>query len=416
MTGTNWDNIQGTQFEELATTYDTPYYLFDADQVIERIESVRKALGGLAAVYYAVKANPNLELLRSVREAVDGLDISSGGELGQALLAGYRPTQLSFAGPGKTSAELSEAVAAGIGCISVESTREIDELGEISRKSNAPVHIVFRVNPEKLVRAFGLKMGGRSTQFGIEESNLLDAAASLSQYPRIVVRGIHVYAGSQCFDAEAVAEGVSNTLRIVDDLECRTGLHCELVNFGGGFGVDHGISAAELNLDELGALVRPILSDFQGGSSGNRRFVFELGRYLTATAGIYVTRVVSEKQSRGKDYFVCDGGLNHHLAAAGTFGTALRANYPILNLSNPGAVPAAVNVAGPSCNPTDLLGVNVEIPRPAIGNLLGVAKSGSYGLTASPVWFLGRRTPAELVHRDGQFVLGRRSMDITEFN
>ena len=74
------------------------------------------------------------------------------------------------------------------------------------------------------------------------------------------------------------------------------------------------------------------------------------------------------------------------------------------------------SIAGPSCNPTDLLGVDAEIPEPAIGDLIAVLKSGSYGLTASPLLFLGRATPAEIVRQNGEIKLGRPARTIVDFN
>ena len=99
-----------------------------------------------------------------------------------------------------------------------------------------------------------------------------------------------------------------------------------------------------------------------------------------------------------------------------TFGAALRGNFPLLNLSQPLASPTAYNVAGPSCNPTDLLGVQVLLPEAQPGDLIGVAMSGSYGLTASPMLFLGRDTPAELVVDRGLVRVGRRRHTLAAFN
>jgi diaminopimelate decarboxylase len=147
-----------------------------------------------------------------------------------------------------------------------------------------------------------------------------------------------------------------------------------------------------------------------------RELILELGRFLAANAGIYVTRVISSKESRGKSFFIVDGGLHHHLAAAGTFGAALRSNYPLQNISRPAAAKVVCTIAGPSCNPTDMLGIDVELPRPEQGDLIAVLKSGSYSFTASPLLFLGRRTPAELVRDRGKVLLGRRPRSMVEFN
>lgn len=160
----------------------------------------------------------------------------------------------------------------------------------------------------------------------------------------------------------------------------------------------------------------PFLRAYRETADTECEFIFELGRYLTAEAGIYVTRVISSKMSRGKAFFACDGGLHHHLAAAVTFGAALRTNFELCNLTRPGETAAVCNIAGPSCNPTDLLGVEITLPRLSEGDLIGVLRSGSYGFTASPLLFLGRPTPAELVRRRGEIVLGRRSRVMSEFN
>ena len=84
-----WIDLAPSDWQALAQAHGTPFYLFDADTVARRVLAVRQAFRGRVQVYYAVKANPNLGLLRAVLPAVDGVDISSGGELTQARLAGY---------------------------------------------------------------------------------------------------------------------------------------------------------------------------------------------------------------------------------------------------------------------------------------------------------------------------------------
>jgi diaminopimelate decarboxylase len=347
----------------------------------------------------------------------DGLDISSAGELEQALLAGFSPSEMSFAGPGKTDAELDVAIEKGVGCISAESLRELYSCVEIAKRKHMRANVGLRINPTFLNRSFGQKMGGKSIQFGIDEEHI-DSAMEvvLANADQLAFRGIHVYAGSQCFEAEAVVDGVKNTFRIVRELEQRTGAFCASVNLGGGFGVSHSEQDRELDLGSLSRALLPILHEFQNAGAREREIIFELGRYLTAVAGTYITRVVSSKESRGTSFFVVDGGLNHQLAAAGTFGAAFRANFPLRNLSRPDAPTTQCSVAGPSCNPTDLLGINVDVPRPEYGDLIAVLKAGSYGYTASPLLFLGRSSPAELVCHGGNIVLGRSVHSMTDFN
>lgn len=417
ITADPWHGIDGAAFEALAGAHGTPFFLYDADAVNARIHAVREALADAVEIYYAVKSNPNLALLRAVGEAADGLDISSGGELQQALLAGFDAARLSFAGPAKTDAELTDAITAAIGAISVESLRELHACVRIAGRLGVRANVVVRVNPLLLNRSFGIKMGGRPVQFGIDEEDLAEALAIVAAHPNeLAFQGVHIYAGSQCFDPAGIVDGVANTFRIVAEIEASTPLVCRSVNLGGGFGVSHVERDRELELAVLGQALGPVIAAFVAAAPVERRIVFELGRYLTAEAGIYVARVVSSKSSRGKRYFMVDGGLHHHLAAAGTFGAALRGNFVLQNLTRPGAAPLRCQVAGPSCNPTDLLGVDIELAEPQEGDLIAVLTSGSYGLTASPMLFLGRPTPAELVRTGGVVTLGRRPRTVLEFN
>ncbi|HKQ25263.1 MAG TPA: pyridoxal-dependent decarboxylase, exosortase A system-associated [Burkholderiales bacterium] len=412
-----WDGMDAAVFEELARAHGTPFFLYDADEINARIRAVQQAFPGMVKVFYAVKANPNLALLRAVSDVADGLDISSGGELEQACLAGFDTARLSFAGPAKTTAELTESIRRSIGYISIESLRELLECIRIARQVGTRANVAIRVNPVLLNRAFGLKMGGKAVQFGIDEEDLSEIVQTIVSHPaELAFQGIHIYAGSQCFDAAGVVEGVADTLRIVREIESNTPLTCRAINLGGGFGVSHVDRNRELDLVALASELRPVLHAFIESSPVQRKIVFELGRYLTANAGIYVSRVISSKSSRGKEFFVVDGGLHHHLAAAGTFGTALRSNFILRNLTRPGAETVRCQVAGPSCNPTDLLGIDVELPRPEHGDLIGVLKSGSYGMSASPLLFLGRQTPAELVRHNNSVILGRRPHLMTDFN
>ena len=210
--------------------------------------------------------------------------------------------------------------------------------------------------------------------------------------------------------------GVQNCLQIASQIESSTGLACRTINLGGGFGASHSEDGRELDVVALAKNLVPILREFYDLLKVERRIIFELGRYLTADAGIYVARVIGSKESRGKTFFMVDGGLHHHLAAAGSFGTAFRTNYLLRNLSRPTVQKIRCTITGPSCNPTDLLGVDVDLPRPEIGDLIAVLKSGSYGFTASPLLFLGRPTPAELLCHNGEVILGRRSRTVVDFN
>ena len=128
------------------------------------------------------------------------------------------------------------------------------------------------------------------------------------------------------------------------------------------------------------------------------RLVIELGRYLVGEAGVYVTRVIDRKLSRGQVFLVCDGGLHHHLAASGNFGQVLRKNYPVTIGNKADALlRETVSVVGPLCTPLDLLADRMSLPVADVGDLVVVYQSGAYGASASPQAFLGHPGCAEVL-------------------
>jgi len=133
----------------------------------------------------------------------------------------------------------------------------------------------------------------------------------------------------------------------------------------------------------------------------------ELGRFLVTEAGLYVTRVVSEKLSRGEQFYVLDGGMNHHLSASGNLGMTIRKNYLVRNLSRPAAQPKTCTLVGPLCTPLDLMGKGVPVGAPEVGDLIGFLNSGSYGYSASPLLFLGHGEPCELLLEGGNVRFSR---------
>jgi diaminopimelate decarboxylase len=129
---------------------------------------------------------------------------------------------------------------------------------------------------------------------------------------------------------------------------------------------------------------------------GDVEVIMELGRYLVGEAGIYVTRVIEVKESRGSYFAIFDGGLHHHLAASGNFGQVIRKNYPLAAVRET-STQKTVSVVGPLCRPLDLLGDRVQMSELVRGDLVAVLQSGAYGKTASPESFLSHPTCGEIL-------------------
>ncbi len=413
----------GVSIEDIAERYGTPFYLYSGDMIVERVRRVRAALGGDVEVTYSLKANPNLAVCQLIaRERLTGAEVASSGELVVARAAGFAPEDIVFAGPAKTNDALRRAVDEGILAVNVESLNEIERLAAVAQGAGKKIGVGLRVNPAQQLMGSQMRMGGTVGQFGIDHADLAEAVRRvLNHSDHLVLRGIHVYTATQVFDVDALLEHCRNIFEVALETADLAGKPLEVVDFGGGFGVPYFEKMEEFDLERFGAGYAELLASYRADPRlEGCRFVFELGRYLVADAGLYVTRVVDVKGMKGKTFATTDGGMNHHLTATGNMGQVFRKAYPLLNLSLMGEVPdgeAGVAVAGPCCTPLDLFGNNIPLAEPSPGDLIGVFYSGAYGYSASNLGFLSHPTPAEVLVWRGEAHLLRpagRPEDVLE--
>ena len=367
----------------------TPAYIYDFRVVAARAARLRAALPAGVAVHYAIKANPLPALLKAIAPLVDGFDVASAGEMDRALDV-MAAGAISFAGPGKRDAELELAIRAGV-TLNIESEAEGQRALAIGGMLGMRPRLAVRVNPDFELRGSGMKMGGRASPFGIEAQHV----AGLVK--RLILggaewRGLHIFAGSQSLDTQAVIETQAATVALAARIAEEAHRAPPLVNLGGGFGIPYFPGDVALDVEAIGAAL--------AGEIGKLRtsYAIELGRWLVGEAGVYLARVVDRKVSQGETFLIVEGGLNHHLAATGNFGTVVRRNYPVAVAHRmQDAAEETVTIVGPLCTPLDRLADRVALPRAAVGDVIAIFASGAYGATASPSAFLGHPPVRELL-------------------
>ena len=388
--------IGGKTASELAELAgDTPFFAYSRAMIERRVASLRAAMPERLRLHYAMKANPFVPLLQLLAGLVDGFDVASGGELRVALEAGANARAISFAGPGKRDAEIEAAIGAGV-TLNLESEGEARRALAIGQRLGIAPRLAIRVNPAFELRGSGMKMGGGAKPFGVDEARVpvlarevIDAGAEW--------RGLHVYAGSQALDAQAMIEAQANTLDCAVRLTRAIGEPLPHLNMGGGFGIPYFAKDTPLDIDAVGRALSKRLADLPGELAGTE-LAIELGRYLVGEAGVYLTRVLDRKESHGSVFLVTDGGLHHQLAASGNFGTVVRRNYPLAVATRFVAEPEeVVDVVGCLCTPLDRLGDQVLLPKAEPGDLVAVFCAGAYGATASPAAFLGHGPAGEIL-------------------
>ena len=373
----------------------TPFYAYDRRLISRKVELLRQHLPAEIHLHYAMKANPMPAVVQHLAAQVDGLDVASAGEMHVALDTGMAPEKISFAGPGKTPAELSMALAAGI-VINMESENEMEAIARLAHRQGVPARVAVRVNPDFELKSSGMKMAGGPKQFGVDAERVPEMLARLRTL-KLDFQGFHIFSGSQNLSVEAIQEAQTKTLDLAYHLAEAAPAPVKLLNLGGGFGIPYFPGDKPLDLAPIGANLKALLPRARK-QLPEAEFVIELGRYFVGEAGIYVCRVLDRKISRGHVFLIADGGLHHHLAASGNFGQVIRKNYPVL-VGNKvvGQEREAVSVVGPLCTPLDLLADKMELAKADIGDLIVVMQSGAYGLTASPTAFLSHPRPAEVL-------------------
>ena len=373
----------------------TPFFAYDRASMTQRVAELRKHLPSSVHLHYAMKANPMPAVVQHMATLVDGLDVASAGELKTALDTTMQPSRISFAGPGKRDAELSVAIAAGI-VLNLESESEMERAAVIGRQLGIQPQVAVRVNPDFELKSSGMKMGGGPKQFGVDAERVPAMLRRLAAL-ELDFHGFHIFSGSQNLKAGAIQEAHDKTFALAARLAQDAPRELRLLNIGGGFGIPYFPGEERLDLQAVGNHLHEVLTQYAPQMPA-AQVVIELGRYLVGEAGVYVTRIIDRKESRGQVYLVTDGGLHHQLAASGNFGQVIRKNYPVV-IGNRvrGGERETVSVVGPLCTPLDLLADQMELAKAQPGDLVAVLQSGAYGRSASPSAFLSHPDAVEVL-------------------
>jgi diaminopimelate decarboxylase len=405
--GPDWT---GTDWTGIAARYGTPTYVYDGGWLAGNLTRLRAALHPSLEVFYSLKSNPNRGVYDVLRAAGARAEVSSLAELRTVLAAGTDPDDIIFLGPGKSEAEIDACVEAGIYAVVCESFTELERIDRAAGSRGRRQRVLLRINPAYATSGSRLTMGGKPRQFGIDEA-LLTATGTgegLARCRHADVAGIQVYMGTRILDPDVVLKNTAYVFELAERVALASGIRLDAVDAGGGLGVAYFDGESDLDLAALAKELNPLVERFAAAHPGTR-LIMESGRYLTACCGTYLMRVRDIKRSMGEDFAVTDGGTHHHMAAVG-IGSFVKRNFPVELLSRRPAADAPVgpwNIAGPLCTPNDTIAKGVRLPELAVGDLIGVGRSGAYGPSASPGYFLSHGYPAEVLVLRGRSYLVR---------
>lgn len=391
---------------EIAAAHGTPAYVYVAEAMRARLNAFQEAFRGKRALFcYALKANGTLAVVRVLAEAGAGADTVSGGEIKRALAAGVPPARIVFAGVAKTDDEIRFALQTGILQFNVESVQELRRIGELAAAMGKTAPVALRINPDVAADTHDkISTGRRHDKFGIPWDEAHEAYALAARLDGIEPVGVHLHIGSQITHLAPFEAAYRRAVALFAELRAG-GLPLRRLDLGGGFGVRYRDEPL-IEPEDFAALVRRVTAGL------DCELLFEPGRALVAEAGVVLTAVIYLKETRERRFLVLDSGM-HVLVRPAMYG-AYHAVLPVVE-PKPEALLLRMDVVGPICESSDVLGRDRLLPALGPGDLVAITAAGAYG-AAMASHYNSRPSAAEILVDGERFaVIKPRRMPEQQF-
>ncbi|WP_297811454.1 diaminopimelate decarboxylase [uncultured Helicobacter sp.] len=394
-------NFDKTLLQRVAREFGTPLYVYDFDRIQEKYEQLKVAFGGRKTmICYALKANSNLSVIKKLASLESGADCVSLGEIKRAILAGIPKYKMIYSGVGKQEFEIKEALKIGILFINVESKEEMLLVESCAKKLGIPARISVRVNPDIDPQTHPyISTGLKENKFGvsIEEAKGMYLLAHQSKYLEPI--GIHFHIGSQLTKLKPIAESAQKIAQLTHSLLALK-IDIKFFDIGGGIGITYSDEATINPYDYAQA----VLGELHGL---DLTIICEPGRFIVGNSGIFLTKVLYQKEHQSKRFVIVDGAMNDLIRPS-----LYNAYHQIISLVESQSVSPA-DVVGPICESGDYLGKNVSLPPLQNGDLLAILSAGAYGFSMASNYNTRPRC-AEVAIENGQIRLIRKRESIED--
>lgn len=380
--------FSNTDVVKLAEEYGTPLYLLDENRIREKCSiyknTVFKYFGTESIPLYASKALCCKEIYRIVSQEGLGTDVVSGGELYTALSVGFPADKIYFHGNNKTDEEIIYALENNIGSFVVDNFDELIFLNEQAGKLNKVQNILLRLSPgidPHTHRA--VVTGNVDSKFGvaIETGQAIKFVEMALKCQNINLEGIHCHIGSQIFDKFPFTDAAAIMLDFTLEVKNKFGISFKKINLGGGIGVKYVEDDPDMDIDDIMGKIKNELDKLVSERGIEKPiFLFEMGRFICADAGMTLYTVGSVKEIEGYKKYVCiDGGMpdNPRYALYGSKYTAYNASHCDR------AFDTVASIAGRCCESGDLIGEDMNLQEFERGDIMAVAVTGAYNYSMS---------------------------------
>ena len=352
---------------------ETPFYYYDKKVFDNTLQTIQASLSEHPNyhLHYAIKANANVDVLKEIQKAGFGVDAVSGGEIQQALDAGFDANKIVYAGVGKADWEINLGLDAGIFCFNVESEPELQIINELAGAKGKVAKVCFRINPNVGAHTHAnITTGLAENKFGIAMEDMELAIREAQELSNIEFIGLHFHIGSQILemgDFEALCARINE---LQDRLE-QEGIVVKNINVGGGLGIAYDdpdgkpIADFEAYFDTYARNLR--LREGQ-------HVHFELGRAIVGQMGSLITKVLYVKKCHVKQFCIVDAGMSDLIRPA-----LYDAHHEIQNITSEASERETYDVVGPICESSDVFGKDENLPSCDRGDLIAIRSAGAYG-------------------------------------
>ena len=385
-------NIGELHIEDIVNQFGTPCYIYSERIIEEKLNLLKEHFKGFD-IFYSFKANPNPHICRFIKRKGHCADAASIGELKLALQCGFQKDEIIYSAPGKTEKDIEKALGKGI--IIADSLNELRMINEICIRRKVIEDIAVRINPVYSIEGPNALeiMSGLSSKFGIDQETLSGNIDFINSLSHIHIKGIQIYMGSQITNYQIIYSNFLNIFKVALFCKKELGLELDFIDFGGGFGIQYTEDDPYLNIKKAGELVQKLKESNDFKELSKLRHIIESGRFICGPAGIYVSKVVDTKESRGKKYAILEGGMNTFFRPV-----FIKENcYPVVVINKANEVKKEkVTLAGVMCTPLDIFEEDVLLPILSKGDLIAFFNAGAYGYTMSLTKFISHNEAKEV--------------------
>ena len=359
------------KLEGLAVQLGTPSFVFDTDILKKRAGWIKEMIHP-AKLCFAIKANPFL--VEALEPQVDRYEVCSPGEFHICVERKLPMEKIVLSGVNKEYEDVRYAMEQGVIHYTAESRSQLELVSRCADELDRQVELLLRVTS--------------GNQFGMSEADVTELIQRRAEYSHLNIRGLQYFTGTQKKQIKKIAGEVAYIEDFIQKLEEKEGFVSQELEFGPGLGVPY-FTKDDFEEDEK------LLDAFTEIFKEERPYevTFEMGRFLTASCGYYLTKIMDQKINDAVNVCIVDGGINH----VNYYGQNMAMKTPILSYFPQHELEEKETewtVYGSLCTVADILLKKLVLKDARVGDYLVFHNIGAYSVTEGIYLFLSRKMPA----------------------